>query len=132
MRTFDITEAKVGHGSPWATPLIHMLPQRIMMEVLLTGAPISAQRLYEIGYVNKVVPLADLLDEALKMANLIAANAPLTVQACRRSVYMATEMGRSAALEATRAAFDCLSQRGRSGRAARLCPKSVRRSGKGR
>ena len=36
----------------------------------------------------------------------IAANAPLTVQACRRSVYMATEMGRSAALEAARAAFD--------------------------
>ena len=104
--TFGITEAKVGRGSPWATPLIHMLPQRVMMEILLTAAPVGAQRLYELGYVNKVVPLADLLDEALKMANMIAANAPLTVQACRRSVYMATEMGRSAALEAARAAFD--------------------------
>ncbi|MDB5396583.1 MAG: enoyl-CoA hydratase/isomerase family protein [Rhodospirillales bacterium] len=104
--TFGITEAKVGRGSPWATPLIHMLPQRVMMEILLTAAPVGAQRLYDLGYVNKVVPLADLLDEALKMANMIAANAPLTVQACRRSVYMATEMGRSAALEAARAAFD--------------------------
>jgi len=104
--TFGITEAKVGRGSPWATPLIHMLPQRVMMEILLTAAPVGAQRLYELGYVNKVVPLADLLDTALAMANLIVANAPLTVQACRRSVYMATEMGRSAALEAARAAFD--------------------------
>ncbi len=104
--TFGITEAKVGRGSPWATPLIHMLPQRVMMEILLTAAPVTAQRLYELGYVNKVVPLADLLDEALKLANLIAANAPLTVQACRRAVYLSTEMGRSAALEAGRAAFD--------------------------
>ena len=30
--SFAITEVKVGRGVPWATPLIHMLPQRIMME----------------------------------------------------------------------------------------------------
>src|ERR1700730_12115066 len=89
--TFGITEAKVGRGSPWATPLIHMLPQRVMMEILLTAAHRPAQRLDELGYVNKVVPLADLLDAALAMANLIAANAPLTVKACRRAVYLSTE-----------------------------------------
>jgi enoyl-CoA hydratase/carnithine racemase len=104
--TFGITEAKVGRGSPWATPLIHMLPQRVMMEILLTAAPVTAQRLYELGYINKVVPLAELLDAALAMANLIVANAPLTVKACRRSVYLATEMGRAAALEAARTVFD--------------------------
>ena len=92
--TFAITEAKVGRGSPWATPLIHMLPQRVMMEILLTAAPVTAQRLYELGYVNRVVPLANLMDEALRLANQIAANAPLTVQACRRAVYLSTEMGR--------------------------------------
>jgi enoyl-CoA hydratase/carnithine racemase len=40
---FAITEAKVGRGSPWAAPLIHMIPQRIMMEILLTGEPIDAR-----------------------------------------------------------------------------------------
>jgi len=40
---FAITEVKVGRGSPWAAPLIHMIPQRIMMEILLTGKPISAE-----------------------------------------------------------------------------------------
>jgi enoyl-CoA hydratase/carnithine racemase len=104
--TFGITEVKVGRGTPWAAPLIHMLPQRIMMEILLTGAPITAQRLYEIGYVNKVVPLADLMTEALKLADQIAANAPLTVRACRKTVYLSTEMGRSAALDSARNVFE--------------------------
>ena len=30
-----------------------MIPQRIMMEIVLTGKPISAQRAYEIGLVNR-------------------------------------------------------------------------------
>ena len=34
---FAITEVKVGRSSPWAAPLIHMIPQRIMMEIVLTG-----------------------------------------------------------------------------------------------
>lgn len=103
---FGITEAKVGRGTPWATPLIHMLPQRVVMEILLTGDGFSAQRLYELGYVNKVVPGPQLMDEALKLAERIAANAPLTVRACREMVYLATEMGRSAALKAGVNLFD--------------------------
>ena len=51
---FAITEVKVGRSSPWAAPLIHMIPQRIMMEIILTGKPITAQRAYEIGLVNRV------------------------------------------------------------------------------
>ena len=38
---FAITEVKVGRGSPWAAPLIHMIPQRIYMEIVLTGKPIT-------------------------------------------------------------------------------------------
>ncbi|MGO4391122.1 enoyl-CoA hydratase/isomerase family protein [Variovorax sp. M-6] len=95
---FAITEAKVGRGTPWAAPLVHMLPQRICMELLLTGDSIGAHRLHELGYVNRVVPRAGLLDEARALAQRIAANAPLTVKSCRALVYQSTEMGRSAAL----------------------------------
>jgi enoyl-CoA hydratase len=98
--TFAVTEARVGRGTPWAAPLIHMLPQRIMMELLLTGEPMSAARLYELGYVNLVVPRAELLARSLELAGRIAANAPLTVRACRALVYAATESGRSEALRA--------------------------------
>ncbi|HYP85936.1 enoyl-CoA hydratase/isomerase family protein [Variovorax sp.] len=104
--SFGITEAKVGRGMPWAAPLIRMLPQRIMMEVLLTARPISAQRALALGYVNDVVPLADLRERALDMARGIAANAPLTVKAARELVYLSAEMGRSAALRAAHHLFE--------------------------
>ena len=104
--TFAITEAKVGRGTPWAVPLISMLPQRIMMEILLTAEGVSARRLYELGYVNKVVPLEKLLAEAFALALKIAANAPLTVKACRELVYMSTEIGRSAAMKAADKIFE--------------------------
>lgn len=103
---FGITEAKVGRGMPWAAPLARMLPQRVMMELLLTGAPMSAQRAHALGYVNAVVPLAQLREAALAMAKTIAANAPLTVKAARELVYLSTEMGRSAALRAAYPLFE--------------------------
>ena len=99
---FAVTEVKVGRSSPWAAPLIHMIPQRIMMEILLTGKPISAQRAYEIGLVNRLAEPAQLLDSALELAGEILDGAPLSVQAARETVMLSTEMGRSAALQAAR------------------------------
>ncbi len=104
--TFAITEAKVGRGMPWAAPLVRMLPQRIVMEVLLTGEPLTARRAYELGFVNAVVPGERLLDEALALAGRIARNAPLTVRAARELVYLAGDMGRAAGLQAARRLFD--------------------------
>jgi enoyl-CoA hydratase len=103
---FAVTEVKVGRSSPWASPLIHMIPQRIMMEILLTGKPISAQRAYEIGLVNRLAEPADLMTTALKLAGEILEGAPLSVKAARDTVMIATEMGRAAALEAARDASE--------------------------
>lgn len=96
---FAVTEVKVGRGSPWAAPLPWLIPPRVAMEILLTGEPISAQRGYELGLVNKVVPAADLIAEAQQLAATIAANAPLSVRAAKATVYASAEMGWSAALE---------------------------------
>lgn len=104
--SFGITEARVGRGMPWATPLVHMVQQRALMELLLTGDPIDAHRAREIGFVNHVVPAAELLTRALATAERIAANAPLTVRAAREMVYLATEMGRSAAQRAATHLFE--------------------------
>jgi enoyl-CoA hydratase len=103
---FAITEVKVGRSSPWATPLIHMIPQRIMMEIVLTGKPISAQRAYEIGLVNRLAAPEDLMSAALALAGEILEGAPLSVQAAREMVMLSTEMGRSAALQAARHASE--------------------------
>lgn len=103
---FAITEAKVGRGMPWAVPLTHMIPQKVLLEILLTGNPLTAQRAYEIGFVNHVVPAAQIMPKALEIAETIAENAPLTVAAAKEMVYLATDMGRLAGLEAARHLFD--------------------------
>ncbi len=105
---FAITEAKVGRGMPWAVPLIHMIPQKVLLEILMTGDPISARRAYEIGFVNHVVPAEQLMPRALALAETIAENAPLTVAAAKEMVYMTTDMGRQAGLEAARHLFDAV------------------------
>ena len=97
---FGIAEAKMGRGMAWAAPLVHMIPQHILMELLLTGSPITARRAQEIGFVNHVVPRDQLIPKAMELAERISANAPLTVRAARELVYLSTEMGRSAALRA--------------------------------
>jgi enoyl-CoA hydratase/carnithine racemase len=97
---FAITEAKVGRGSPWAAPLPWLVPPRVAMELILTGEPLSAQRCFEVGLVNRVVPLADLHDAAQEMAAGIAANAPLSVKAGKALVYLSAEHGWRAALDA--------------------------------
>jgi enoyl-CoA hydratase/carnithine racemase len=90
---FAITEAKVGRGAPWAAPLPRLIPPRIAMELLVTGAPIDAQRAYEVGLVNRVVPLDALHETAAELAATIAANAPLTVRASKRLVYAVADHG---------------------------------------
>jgi enoyl-CoA hydratase/carnithine racemase len=96
---FAITEAKVGRGSPWAAPLPWLIPPRVAMQMLMTAEPISAQRAYELGLVNKVVPAADLVAEAQQLAATVAANAPLSVRAAKALVYASAEMGWTAALD---------------------------------
>lgn len=103
---FAITEVKVGRGSPWASPLIHMIPQRIMMEIILTGKPISAQRAYEIGLVNRLAEPDQLMQCALELAGEILEGAPLSVKAGRETVMLATEMSRKDALDAAHAAHE--------------------------
>ena len=103
---FAITEVKVGRGSPWAAPLIHMIPQRIYMEIVLTGKPISAARAYEIGLVNRLAQPEALLVAALELAREVIDGAPLSVKAARETVMLATEMGRAAALDAGYAAHE--------------------------
>ena len=95
---FGLTEVRWGRGAPWATPLIWMLPQRVMMELLVTGEPMSARRAYDLGFVNRLTRPEDLAAETMKLARMIVANAPLGVKAGRKLTYAATEMGRSAAL----------------------------------
>lgn len=97
--TFAISEVKIGRGSPWAAPLPLMVPPRIAMEIVLTGAALTAQRAYEIGFVNKVVEPDELAEATQRFAESIAANAPLSVSAGKKTVNLTTEHPLSGAFE---------------------------------
>ena len=60
------------------------IPPKIAMEMMLTGEPISAARAYELGLVNRIVPREEVVDAAVALAELICANAPLSVRATKR------------------------------------------------
>lgn len=84
--TFGLPEVKRGilAAAGGAFRLAQQLPLKVAMEMTLTGEPISAARALELGLVNAVVPQAQVLHAALKMASRITANAPLAVQASKR------------------------------------------------
>jgi enoyl-CoA hydratase len=62
------------------------------MEMVLTGAPIDARKALEWGIVNRVVPFAELLDEAKRLAGAIAAKSPFAVRMAKDAVLKAQEM----------------------------------------
>jgi enoyl-CoA hydratase/carnithine racemase len=98
--TYAISEPKVGRGAPWAAPLAWIVGPRIALELLTTAQPLSAQRMYDLGFVNRVVAYDQLLDEAEKMARAIADNAPLSVRAGKKMVYQAADLGFEEGLDA--------------------------------
>jgi enoyl-CoA hydratase len=62
------------------------------LELLLTGAPITAEEAWRIGLVNRVIPAADLIGEARKLAQAIAAKAPVAVRYILDAVAAGSEM----------------------------------------
>jgi enoyl-CoA hydratase len=66
------------------------IPMNIAMELTLTGDPIDATRAHHFGLVNRLVEPGQALDEAVKLAEQICANAPLAVRESRKVVLEAT------------------------------------------
>ncbi len=77
---FIYPEAKVGVSKGLVTALAARVPHKIAMELMLLGGPLSAQRAYEGGFVNRVVPPGQQLAVAREMAATIAAPAPLVIR----------------------------------------------------
>jgi len=76
---FSYPEAKVGFSGGLISSLAARIPHKVAMELLLVGGNLSAQRAYEVGLVNRVVPLGQQLDTARELASQLAANAPLVL-----------------------------------------------------
>lgn len=83
---FGLPEVKRGvlSGAGGLFRLPKQVPEKIAMEMILTGDPITAQRALELGLVNQVVPQSEVLDAAKALAARITVNAPLSVWGSKR------------------------------------------------
>ena len=85
---FGIPEVKRGlvAAAGGLVRLPRAIPQRVAMEMALTGDPISSNRAYELGLVNRVVASECVQEEARKLAETICANGPLAVMASKKCI----------------------------------------------
>jgi enoyl-CoA hydratase len=91
---FGIPEAKRGliAGGGGLIRMPKRVPIAVALEMAMTGDPIDASRAFELGLVNKVVPVGALLDETMALADRIAANAPLAVRHSKSVMRQAAEV----------------------------------------
>ncbi len=85
---FGLPEAKRGLAAAAGglLRLPRLIPQRIAMEMALTGDMVSAERLERYGLVNALVEPGEALAEAMRLARRIIANAPMSVAASKRVI----------------------------------------------
>ena len=83
---FMYPEAKVGILGGFIVGLAARVPHKIAMEMMMLGQPIDAQRAYEVGFVNRVVPKGRQVKEAVAMAEPMSGYAPLVLKTIKRFV----------------------------------------------
>lgn len=93
--TFGVPEVRLGLIPGWGGTqrLPRLIPWAKAAEMLFTGRPIDAQEAYRIGLVNKVVPLAELMSAAKKMAEDLCEPGPLAVRAAKQAMLQGTSVG---------------------------------------
>jgi enoyl-CoA hydratase/carnithine racemase len=92
---FMFPEAKVGFTGAVIAGLAGRIPHKVAMELMLLGEAVGAQRMYEVGLVNKMTAPGKQLEAALEYARKLATNAPLVVQLLREFVGQVIPKGPS-------------------------------------
>jgi enoyl-CoA hydratase/carnithine racemase len=91
---FGIPEVKRGliAGAGGLLRLPRRIPRAVALELALTGEPIDAARALAVGLVNRVVPVERLIEEAVGLAEQIAANAPMAVRCSKRVMLESADL----------------------------------------
>lgn len=85
---FGLPEVTIGviPGAGGTQRLVRAVGKALAMEMTLNDRKLTAAEALQHGLVNRVVPVADFLNEALKLADEIASRAPLAVRAAKRLI----------------------------------------------
>ena len=90
--TFGIPEVRWNLPAGFGARLEYTASVGIAREMLLWGRPITAQRSYEIGFVNKVVPKEKLMDEVMDWAEHMCTLGQDAVRAHKQMIYRSRNM----------------------------------------
>lgn len=83
---FFYPEAQIGFCGGLIAGLAARLPQKIAVEFMMTGKHFNAQRAFDVGMVNKVVPKGELMAGAMEYAEIFRDSAPLVIATLKRFV----------------------------------------------
>jgi enoyl-CoA hydratase len=83
---FFYPEAQVGFCGGLIAGCAARIPYKIAMEFMLSGKHFSAQRAYEVGMVNKVVPKGQHIAGAMEYAEIFRDSAPLVMRTLKRFI----------------------------------------------
>jgi enoyl-CoA hydratase len=75
------------------------------MEIVLTGEPIGAQEAYQLGLVNRVVPVELFLEEAKRLAAVVATKAPVALRLAKEAVNKSQELSLAEGIDFERRLF---------------------------
>ena len=91
---FGLPEVKRGlfAGAGGVHRIVRALPRNVGLELVATGDPLPAERAYQLGLINRIVPSSDVLDTAIDLGRRIAANAPLSVRESLSVARLAQEL----------------------------------------
>jgi E-phenylitaconyl-CoA hydratase len=108
--TFGLPEVKIGSipGAGGTQRLPRIVGLSNAMHMLLTAERIDSAEALRIGLVSRIVPAESLMNEALGIAEKIAANAPLAVRAVKQLVTRGADLSLQAAIDAERMAWGVL------------------------
>ena len=92
-------------GAGGTQRLTHAVGKAIAMEMVVNNRTLSAREALQLGLVNRVVPAERCLEEALTLADEVAARAPLAVRFGKEAVNKAFELSLTEGVEAERRSF---------------------------
>ncbi len=83
---FSYPEAKLGFTGGVISGLAARIPHHVAMEVILLCRTLEAQRAYDLGFVNEVVPVGQQVEAAVKMAQELAKMSPMVLRTLKRFI----------------------------------------------
>lgn len=92
-------------GAGGTQRLTHAVGKAVAMEMILNNRTLTAQEALGLGMVNRVVPVSDYLDEAIKLAEEIASRAPTAARAAKKLINASFDAPLTDGLDKEKQAF---------------------------